>query len=125
MARAANSLPVPVSPRINTVAFVGAMAWRRLITSCIFGLLPITPWKPKRLVELAAEVAVGAGQSQPFGRLVHDGPQFGHVHRLGEVVGRPLLDGLDGGFHVAVAGYHHHLGFRRFFPGDAKDGQAV
>ena len=125
MARAASSLPVPVSPRISTVALVGAMAWSRLMTSCIFGLLPIDALEAELLVELPLQLAVGAGQPQPLGRLVHDGPQLGHVHRLGQVVGGALLDGLHGRLHVAVAGDHHHLGVRRFLLRLAQNRQAV
>ena len=125
MARAASSLPVPVSPRISTVALVGAMACSRLMTSCILRAVADDALKAETLVELAAQVAVGPRQPQPFGRPVHDGPQLGHVHRLGEVVGGALLDGLHGGFYVAVAGNHHHLGVGRLFPGLAQDGQAV
>ena len=47
------------------------------------------------------------------------------VDRLGEVVGRPLLDGLDGGLHVAVAGDDDHLGVGAAPAGLAEDGQAV
>ena len=61
----------------------------------------------------------------PFGRPVHDGPQLGHVHRLGEIVGGALLDGLDGGLHVAMAGDHHHLGLRGLLPGLAQNGESV
>ena len=43
MALAANSLPVPVSPWISTVASVGATLWMMLKTSFIGALLPIMP----------------------------------------------------------------------------------
>jgi len=44
--RAASSLPVPFSPRMSTVAAVGAYAWSRWSTRRIFGLLPTTPSNP-------------------------------------------------------------------------------
>ena len=46
IALATSSLPLPVSPLMRTVAFVGAMAFNFSSTCSIFGLLPTTPSKP-------------------------------------------------------------------------------
>ncbi len=76
-------------------------------------------------VELPLQLAVGLGQTEALGRLVHDGAQLGEIDGFREIVGRPLLDGLHGRFHVAVASDHDDLGVGRFVAGLAQNGQAV
>ncbi len=77
------------------------------------------------LVELAFQLTVGAGQAQALRDLVHDGPKFGHVYRLRQIVRRSFLDGFDGGLHVAVAGDDDHLGVGQILLGLAENGEAV
>ena len=90
MALATSSLPVPVSPWMSTVALVGAMLLSLLMTSCMLRAVADDALEAELLVELPLQLAVGAGQAQALGRLVHHGPQLGQVDRLVQVVGGAL-----------------------------------
>src|SRR5436309_3353674 len=66
-------------------------------------------------------------QSVPqfLGGALDDGAQLNEIDRLGEVVGGALLDGLDGGLDVAVAGDNDDLGVGQRLLGLTDDGEAV
>ena len=77
MAWATSSLPVPVSPWISTLASVGAMRFSRSITSCICGLLPMTPSKPNFSSSRRFSSAFCPPQPQAGRGLFGHGPQAG------------------------------------------------
>ena len=106
MARAISDLPVPLSPVISTVAFVSATA---SIMSKIFNMrwsCPMMFSMPNRRSSWAFRVSVFLDDL-----LLVESPLNGHEQlfvdqRLGQEVEGPEPNGVDGGFHGAIAGDH-------------------
>ena len=100
-ALATSSLPVPFSPRIRTVARVGANALTPFDQLAHLRAVADQALEPEPLVELLAQLADRPQPAQLVRRLVDDRQQFVLGDRLEEVVRRPLLQRLDGRLHVA------------------------
>ena len=90
------------------------------MTSCICGLLPITPSKPNFSSSRRFSSALVRRSRRLRGRLFGDRPQLAEVERLEQVVERPLLHGLDGRGDRAVAGDQDHFGVGQLFLGLAR-----
>ena len=121
MAWATSSLPVPVSPWISTLASVGAMRFSRSMTSCICGLLPITPSKPNFSSSRRFSSAFCRRSRRLAEALSVTARKLAQVERLEQVVERPLLHGRDGRGDRAVAGDQDHLGVGQLFLGCGQD----
>ncbi len=104
-ARAATSLPLPLSPSSSTVASVAATFRSARSTGCMAGAPWLSGGSP---ADPAA--SFGRRQAVPLDRAVHQQPQRGRaLHRLLQEIERPFLHRLDRAVHRPVGGQHHHL----------------
>ena len=104
---------MPLSPVMSTHAAVGATSAMRLKTVCIAGLRPMIASGERSIVigecrALTLPAVAAASRERPLRGV--DG--LGEIERLGEVVERAALDGLDGGVEVAVRGDDDDAGRR-------------
>ena len=106
---AISSLPVPVSPRIITLASVGAIVSIRRRTACIAGVSPIRVGVPSAALSRVSSAVALFGQVAALGHPAEDDLQLGPLARLGQVVERPEPQRLHGGVDRGVAGEDDHL----------------
>ena len=113
MALATSSLPVPLSPVISTVAYVGAI-WRSLATTaCMAGELPMTPSKPNFSLSCRCSSMLERCKPSRLRRLVGDRSQLVDIERFGQISRGPGLHGGDGRLDRAMAGEDHDFGVRQ------------
>src|SRR5439155_314364 len=93
-------------------------------SSLAWSVTGMSPTSSRKSVP-ALQLAVGAREAEARAGLIDNGPQLPHVHRLGEVVGRALLDRFDRGLDVPVARDQDHFGFGQILLGLPQQGQAV
>ena len=103
-ALATNSLPVPLSPVISTVAEVGGDLAEPLDDRVHERRVADHPLEAEPLVELLLQLEVRPGQPLRLRDLVGHGAQLDDVERLGQVGGRPGLHGQHGGLGRVVPG---------------------
>ena len=125
MASATISLPVPLSPWMSTVTFVGAIWRMSALTACIAGLSPIKASTPASLLKLAAQLPVLAAQPLFLQRLGHGLQQGGAVDRLLDEIISAQPHRLHGLLDAAMPGDHHHFDLGLEFAGGFQERDAV
>ena len=108
MARATSSLPVPVSPVISTLLFVGATRRMSSKTACIGGRAADQVLEGRASAPLLAEVAVLRAVAAHVERVADDDLDGLEVEGLQHEVEGAVLHRLDGRLDRAVGGQHDH-----------------
>ena len=106
IARAASSLPVPLSPVIRTVESVEATFSIRSKTSCIGRLLPIMFSKLVSVPERLLEEHVFLAEPPVLEAVGHEDLELLDVEGLDDVIHGPQPEGLDGLLDAAVGRDH-------------------
>ena len=101
MVRAISSLPVPVSPWISTVLFIGETSSSVEKTCCIGALWPITLVEAETIVQLRAQLRVLLLQPAFVDAGVQHLRELRQLERLDQEVDGAALDGLDRFFDAA------------------------
>ena len=120
MARATSSLPVPLSPRMSTVARLAqtsAICWS---TAWNGGLLPIRLSKLYLSADLAAQPLVLDHRIRQFQRAIDGRHHVIDLEGLGDVVERTFLDDVDRAAHRCIS---RHDDDRQFGPIALDDGE--
>ena len=108
MARATNSLPVPLSPRINTFTSCGATRPICLHTVCMAAPLPIRRSGRSSGRSPSSTISRHVHQPADVKRLADHLPQLAGVQRLDQIIVGPQFHGLDRRVGRAVARDEDH-----------------
>ena len=107
-----SSLPVPLSPRIRTVASVLATCSTSSMTLRIGALSPTILFDGRQLVDGLAQLHVFLSQTALFHRPQHQVAQLVRIDGFGNVVEGPFFEGPHRGVHRGEGGDHDHGGLR-------------
>ena len=124
-ARATSSLPVPVSPQIKTVEFVGATLAIMRRTASIGGDVADQLRGAFQAFESLLEGPILVGQFAFFGHPPQHRGEIGQLARLGEVVEGPVAERGHGRFQRRLAGEDHRFGVGGELLGPGDDLQPV